>query len=259
MAWWFSKRETEHATHGRPIADRDPYEGFRLLILLLLIGGSIVGIIWISQRPIEPSPDATKTLADALRAMQGLSPGIQACYTVRSTTSSIIIAAGFGISLGVTYLFGNFLYRKFRDSVAEEREKFWSGVAARLNLASGAELSEIVLGFTHYEQIILDRRNLYWSLFLRATLALLVVAVIALLISVCKIESQAGLPIITGIIAFIIGQHSDILHGSGPSISGTPRPAAPPVSSETQAGQDQPAGGANAPASAGDGKQTPVG
>jgi hypothetical protein len=255
----FSGKDPEHAAQERRMADRDDYEWIRLAILFVLIGGSIAGVIWISQRPIEPTADATKALADALRAMQGLSPGIQACYTVRSTTSSIIIAAGFGTSLGVTYLFGSFLYRRFRDSVAEEREEFWSGVAARLDKANGAELSEIVLGFAHYEQIILDRRNLYWSLFLRATLALLVVAVIALLISVCKIESQAGLPIITGIIAFIIGQHSDILHGSSPSIPGIARSTAPPDSSKTPAAVDQSPGGANAPASTSDGKQAPVG
>lgn len=218
--------------------ERDLHEGDRLLILFLLVGASIAGIIWISE-PTHPTADETTALAKALKDMNGLSPGIQACYTVRSTTSSIIIAAGFGISLGVTYLFGNFLYRKFRDSVAEERDKFWSAVADRLKRAGSAEIPEVVVGFTSYEQVILDRRNLYWSLFLRATLALLVVAVIALLIAVCKIESQAGLPIITGIIAFIIGQHSDVLHGPSPSFAPGNRPSAPP-SVEAQKTQDSP-------------------
>jgi hypothetical protein len=217
----------------RRFVERDTYEGDRLIILLFLIAGSIGGIIWTSE-PSSLEPQQTEAIAKALREMSGLSPGIQACYTVRSITSSMIIAAGFGISLGVTYLFGNFLYRKFRDSVAQEREQFWTGVASRLQKANGAELSEIVVGFTNYEQVILDRRNLYWSLFLRATLALLVVAVIALLIAVCKIESQAGLPIITGIIAFIIGQGSDIIHGPGTSIASSNRPIAPVLAETTK-------------------------
>jgi hypothetical protein len=237
----FSRREPEGIAQPTPkVLEQDTYEWARLLILFLLIGGMIGGVVWISH-PTELSPEATTALADALKKMDGLSPGIQACYTVRSTTSSIIIAAGFGTSLGVTYLFGNFLYRKFRDAVAPERKSFWTGVANRLHTATGAELAELVLGFTSYEQIILDRRNLFWSLFLRATLALLVVAVIALLIAVCKIESQAGLPIITGIIAFIIGQHSDILHGSGPTLGSRP---ISPVPAEKSNGQDQAAGAA---------------
>lgn len=235
----FRHGQTQNAAQAlapRELVERDVYEGQRLFILLLLIVLSMAGVLWISE-PTHIDPTATEALAAVLKKMEGLSPGIQACYTVRSTTSSIIIATGFGISMGVTYLFGNFLYRKFRDSVAEEREKFWSGVAGRLNVANGSELSEIVVGFTNYEQVILDRRNLYWSLYLRATLALLVVAVIALLIAVCKIESQAGLPIITGIIAFIIGQGSDVLHGP---ISPASRPIAPAAPETPKTMDNQP-------------------
>jgi hypothetical protein len=207
--------QTERSTHS----ERDGYEGWRLVILLLLVGGPVLGVLW-SIQFAESNPTATspQQISDALKVTQGLSPAIQACYTVRSTISSIIISCSFGTALGVTYLFGNFIYRKFRESFVEERLKFWAGVSERLKLARPAELPEIVLGFIHYEQIILDRRNIYWRLFLRSTLALLVVSIIALLIAVCKIESQAGLPIITGIIAFVIGQGSDVLQNSAHSL-----------------------------------------
>src|SRR5262249_1359391 len=77
------------------------------------------------------------------------------------------------------------------------------------------EVREIVGEFREYEKVILDRRNVYWSLFTRVGLAILVVGLISLLISACKIESQAGLPIISGIIAFIIGQGSELIHAVG--------------------------------------------
>jgi hypothetical protein len=200
--------------------EADRYESWRLFILFLLIGGSVAGVLWSSYFiAYDPTPANAKQISEALSEAKGLSPAILACYTVRSTISSIIISFSFGGALGVTYLFGNFLYRKFRESFVEERIRFWEGVSERLKLASPAELPEIVLGFVSYEQIILDRRNVYWRLFLRSTLALLVVSVIALLIAACKIESQAGLPIITGIIAFIIGQGSDIVHNSAHPIA----------------------------------------
>ncbi len=148
----------------------------------------------------------------------GLSPSVRACYTVRSPLSSSIIAGGFGVSLGITYLFGTFLYKKFRDLVAGERREFWSSVSQQLVKANPAELAEIIGGFTEYEKLILERRNIYWGLFLRASLALLVVSLISLLIASCKIESQAGLPIITGIIAFIIGQGGDVGQAIGRSV-----------------------------------------
>lgn len=114
------------------------------------------------------------------------------------------------------YIFGNFIYKKFRDSIFGERTWFFSAMSNRLEEAKCSELPDIINSFTEYEKLLLDRRNFYWGLFLRATLAALVVSFIALLISVCKIEAQAGLPIITGIIAFVIGQGAEALHGSGP-------------------------------------------
>lgn len=80
------------------------------------------------------------------------------------------------------------------------------------------DLRELIGEFREYEKLILDRRNLFWSLFARLTLAILVVGLIVLLIAACKVESQAGLPIISGIIAFIIGQGSDIVHATSTPI-----------------------------------------
>jgi hypothetical protein len=116
------------------------------------------------------------------------------------------------------YYFGNFVYKKFRDSVLQERCAFFTGVKKVLQGANSAELAEIMNSFSEYEKLNLDRRNFYWGLFLRAALAALVVCLIALLMAVCKIEAQAGLPIITGIIAFVIGQGAEALHGSGPVV-----------------------------------------
>jgi hypothetical protein len=203
------------AEEGSSVA-RHRYEVAHFFVLILLVGVPTVGTFWFGQliesdlKSVSP-----KDIADALKETHGLSPAIQACYTVRFTISSIIISCGLGAALGITYLFGNFLYRRFHEAFAQERLKFWTSVAANLKDVSAAELPELVLGFVSYEQLILDRRNVYWRLFLRSTLALIVVSIIALLIAACKIESQAGLPIISGIIAFIIGQGTDILHSPG--------------------------------------------
>jgi hypothetical protein len=55
------------------------------------------------------------------------------------------------------------------------------------------------------------------------TIAILVVCLIALLITLCKIEGQAGLPIITALIAFVIGQGPDAGRGgSAPVVFNRP-------------------------------------
>ena len=184
----------------------------RLAFVGLLIVAMIV-ICFLFQSTI---PDLQQAID--LQRYPGLSPAIAACYVYSNKLPALIIACGFGISLGVAYVFGTFLYKKFRDSSVPERQMFWGGVSSRLRQSNPTDLIEIVSGFREYEKLILERRNLYWGLFLRATLAILVVTVIALLIASCKIESQAGLPIITGIISFVIGQGADALHSSGSSI-----------------------------------------
>jgi len=101
---------------------------------------------------------------------------------------------------------------------------FWAAVEDKMKDPNTTELREIIAEFREYEKLILDRRNIYWSLFARVTLAILVVGLIALLISTCRVESQAGLPIISGIIAFIIGQGSELVHAAAaPVIVSPPR------------------------------------
>lgn len=151
--------------------------------------------------------------------IKGLSPAIALCYANRSYVSSVIIASGLGLAIGLAYFFGTFLYGKFRSSTQVEQVTFWDTLKQRTEgLVSASEAVELISSFTDYQRLTLDRRNAYWALFLRASLALVVVTSIALLIANCKIEAQAGLPIITGIIAFIIGQGSESLHGSGRTV-----------------------------------------
>jgi len=211
-------------SHSSWLAKVDWYEIARLLIVLLIVIAFGYATYWITKS-VETSknPETLNKIDD----LKGLSPAIQACYAVHSRISSIIIAGAFGAAIGITYVFGNFLYWRFRSSIEEERRIFWEGISAQLARADPSELPHIVLGFTAYEKVILHWRNLYWALFLRSTLALLVVTVIALLIAACKIEAQAGLPIIAGVIAFIIGQTSHAFQPPEPNVIVAGRPASP--------------------------------
>jgi hypothetical protein len=148
----------------------------------------------------------------------GLSPALKACYAVQSQIHSIIIAISYGIAIGVSYIFGTFLYMKFQDSTRSERLTFWDRVSTRLLTNNNDDISQAINGFQTYQSNLLDKRNTYWALYLRATLAIAVVMTIALLIVACKVEAQAGLPIITGIISFIIGQSTGALQSPGPTI-----------------------------------------
>jgi hypothetical protein len=112
-----------------------------------------------------------------------------------------------GMAFGVVYSLGRFVYRKFRDATSEDRRLFFETVFS--TGGAGHDIAGLMGQFRDYEQLILDRRNLYWGLFIRFALAIIVVAFIAILIAACRIEPQAGLPIITGIISFIIGQAAD--------------------------------------------------
>ena len=103
---------------------------------------------------------------------------------------------------------------------------FWAAVQKRIEDKS-VDLRETISEYREYEKLILDRRNIYWSLFVRVALAILVVGLIALLISTCRVESQAGLPIISGIIAFIIGQGSELVHAAAAPVVVSP-PRNPP-------------------------------
>ena len=193
----------------------------RLLEMLRL--GLVVGLIVIGtvSALYAVLNDQTKDLSAIIKELgkdvdlAGLSPATKACYLVHTRYSSIIIASCVGVALGLIYLFGDFLYRKFRDSSHSERKSFWEAVSTRIETLSPGQVPELMVSFQEYERLILDRRNLYWNLFIRACLALVVVMVIALLICVCKIESQAGLPIITGIISYVIGQSADVAQGRG--------------------------------------------
>lgn len=148
----------------------------------------------------------------------GLSPTIRACYQANTIVTSLIIALALGAAIGITYIIGSFLYKKFRDSNIAERQVFWANISERVKKNIGDDTTEIISGFRLYETVILDRRNTYWALFLRTTLAVIVVGVISLLMASCKIEAQAGLPIITGIISFVIGQGAEAIHGGGSTV-----------------------------------------
>jgi predicted permease len=182
------------------------------LLLLTILGWILVGTVVYFDRP-DP-----RNLISNQQVFQGISPAILACYSFHSKYSAIIIAFATGISIGVSYIFGTFLYKKFRETSGSERTLFFEAVNESMRGTANHDLRELMGQFREYEQAIIDRRNVYWSLFTRVTLAILVVALIALLMSTCKIESQAGLPIISGIIAFIIGQGSETLHSGGSPI-----------------------------------------
>jgi hypothetical protein len=191
--------------------DFEPVDWWRLIFVasLIAVGWLAAGLVLIFDAPVLPKEIGPN------EAYPGLSPAIKVCYLFHSRTSPIIIAVAMGLGLGISYVFGTFLYKKFRETSSNERGLFWAAVSDNLAKYPNSELRDLVGAFREYENLILDKRNLYWSLFTRVSLAILVVGLIALLISTCKIESQAGLPIISGIIAFIIGQSAELTHSAG--------------------------------------------
>jgi hypothetical protein len=213
--------------------DHEPVDRVRLGLLGLLIAfgwAAAAGVLYLDNPTF---PDKVE--------IQGLSPAVKACYLFHSKASAIIIAVAIGLCLGISYIFGTFLYKKFRETSSNERRLFWEAVSNRITATTTPELRELMGAFREYENVILDKRNLYWSLFTRVTLAILVVGLIALLIANCKIESQAGLPIISGIIAFIIGQSADLTHSAAsPSIFVSPGPTPRPTDGEAKNDKGEP-------------------
>lgn len=192
-------------------SDVDPVDWWRLTTVCAL---TLVGWIGVAFVVLNDHSNIKKHLSIDL---EGLSPAVRACYAYHSKSSPIIIAFAIGITLGVSYVFGTFLYKKFRETSKNERQLFYDGINDLMKRNKSRDLRELMGEFREYEKAIIDRRNVFWSLLTRVTLAILVVGLIGLLMSTCKIESQAGLPIISGIIAFIIGQGSELLHsGSSP-------------------------------------------
>jgi hypothetical protein len=188
--------------------------------LLALLGGGWVLVYLLLPTPDKPRPELFK---EAKENFNGISPAIGACYVYGTNAAAVIISVAIGAAIGTSYIFGTFLYKIFRVSSSFERQLFWKAVEDRMKDPS-TELREVIIEFREYEKLILDRRNIYWSLFARVTLAILVVGLIGLLISTCKVESQAGLPIISGIIAFIIGQGSELVHAAAtPVVVSQPR------------------------------------
>ena len=55
----------------------------------------------------------------------------------------------------------------------------------------------------------LDRRNKFWELFGQIALAVVVVLVVAILLLTRTIDADAGLPILTAVVAFVIGKGID--------------------------------------------------
>jgi hypothetical protein len=200
-----------------------PREQGNRLYLYALVGacGLVVASLFLylfAAKEFWPQAAPEQLSIDAYGQIEGLSPALGACYLANSVVTSLIIAISLGMAIGLSYVFGTFLYKKFRDSAADERNAFWMQISKKIYESKSPNISEIISDFRLYETIILDRRNIYWGLFLRATLALIVVGVIALLIAACKIEAQAGLPIITGIISFVIGQGSEAIHAGGSNV-----------------------------------------
>lgn len=198
------------AAEERAADAEEKSDNIRILALCALIAASWAAIFF-SFKPPSQSDRVEKGSVDAY-----ISPLIKACYSNDSTTTQMIVAGSVGIALGVSYLFGSFLYKLFRYSSRKERRVFWTATGVAL-IKRPDEIRELASEFREFERVILDRRNIFWSLFARFTLATLVVGLIAELIVSCKIESQAGLPIISGLIAFVIGQGSDMIGVSSAS------------------------------------------
>lgn len=115
----------------------------------------------------------------------------------------------FGIGVvWCAFIFGRNLYREFWHPPLHLLE--------RLEKASAADLQNIVEG-------CLERRNKFWELFGQVALSVVVSVLLTVLLLMKSIEAAAGLPILSAIVAFVVGKGID-----GPSPS---RPTGSPEGS----------------------------
>ena len=100
----------------------------------------------------------------------------------------------FGIGVvGGVFVFGrNIYWSRWRD-------ESWF---AHLFHAAGNNLGAYQEAMQEY----LDRRNKFWEMFGQVTLAMVVVVLLTVLLLMGKIEAEAGLPILSAIVAFVVGK-----------------------------------------------------
>ena len=135
----------------------------------------------------------------------------------------IVLTAGFGFLTVVgVFIFGLLIYRSlYRKGSLIDIESVMPHIICTLDNStqahsSLAQASKILSDtFENY----LDRRNIFWELFGQVALAVLVVVVVAILLLTKTIESDAGLPILTAVVAFVIGKGIDV-KGGRQSING---------------------------------------
>ena len=68
----------------------------------------------------------------------------------------------------------------------------------------------------------LERRNKFWELFGQIALSVVVITIVAVLLLSKTIDADAGLPILSAIVAFVIGKGIDT-KGKNRSLSGSPK------------------------------------
>ena len=68
---------------------------------------------------------------------------------------------------------------------------------------------EVTKEISNSIEIYLDRRNKFWELFGQIALAVVVVLIVAILLLTKTIDADAGLPILTAVVAFVIGKGID--------------------------------------------------
>ena len=68
----------------------------------------------------------------------------------------------------------------------------------------------------------LDRRNKFWELFGQIALSVVVITIVAVLLLSKTIDADAGLPILSAIVAFVIGKGIDT-KGNNRGLSGSPK------------------------------------
>jgi len=68
---------------------------------------------------------------------------------------------------------------------------------------------EVTKEISNSIELYLDRRNKFWELFGQIALAVVVVLVVAILLLTKTIDADAGLPILTAVVAFVISKGID--------------------------------------------------
>ena len=125
----------------------------------------------------------------------------------------------FGITaIGGMYLFGLRIYADRLDSWSREWDRWFDSLSRLYEKTQRMPMFDWKYVWDAWDDA-LRRRNKFWELFGQVALSVVVSVIVAVLLLTKTIEADAGLPILSAIVAFVVGKG---IGGQGRGSSGPP-------------------------------------